>query len=166
MTRHVRIRGVGRFLSPRGEDFVSVEALSGIVLLLAAAAALMWANLATNSYDSLVEYQHWINDGLMTVFFFVVGLEIKRELIGGELADRRAAIVPIVAAVGGMVVPACIYLAINAGTDAVDGWIIQLSGYVLVRCFLEVYVKQAIEVDNRQWSTSIGVVCKDRDCRI
>jgi Na+:H+ antiporter, NhaA family len=123
MTRRVvRVRGIGRFLSPVGEEFVAVEALSGVILLLAAACALVWANVASSSYGDFVEYQGWINDGLMTVFFFVVGLEIKREFVSGELRDPRAALVPVVAAVGGMVVPACIYLAFNAGTGAAEGW--------------------------------------------
>jgi NhaA family Na+:H+ antiporter len=74
-----------------------------------------------------LDIQHWINDGLMTVFFFVVGLEIKRELVTGELRDRRAAMVPVVAAIGGMVLPAAIFLAFNAGTDAADGWAVPIA---------------------------------------
>jgi NhaA family Na+:H+ antiporter len=70
---------------------------------------------------------HWINDGLMAIFFFVVGLEIKREVLVGELASARRAALPIAGAVGGMVVPALIYAAFNAGTDAVGGWGIPMA---------------------------------------
>ena len=68
-----------------------------------------------------LDLQEWVNDGLMAVFFFVVGLEIKRELVEGELRDPRRAALPAIAAVGGMVVPALIYVAINAGGDGAAG---------------------------------------------
>ncbi len=114
-------------------EFLSVEALSGIVLLAATIGALAWANIDLGSYSrfwatelsigSLTEsLGQWINDGLMAVFFFVVGLEIKRELVVGELRDRRTAALPAIAAVGGMVVPALFFLAFNAGTGNGDGW--------------------------------------------
>lgn len=122
--------------------FLQVEAAGGVLLLAAACAALVWANVAPHSYehvwhqpltvalgswrfhDSLV---HVINDGLMAVFFFVIGLEIKREWVVGELRDRRAAVLPVVAAIGGMVVPALLYLAFNAGTANAHGWGIPMA---------------------------------------
>jgi NhaA family Na+:H+ antiporter len=109
--------------------------------LAAAAVALVWANVDHGGYadwwhreltvgigdatisESLV---HWVNDALMTVFFFVVGLEIKRELVTGELRDRRRAALPALAALGGMAVPALVYVAVNAG-GAVDGWAIPMA---------------------------------------
>jgi NhaA family Na+:H+ antiporter len=112
------------------------------VLLLGAVAALIWANVDAAGYvhwwhrqltigpgdlaitESLV---HWVNDALMTVFFFVVGLEIKRELVTGELRDRRRAALPAVAALGGMAVPALIFVALNAGGARVDGWAIPMA---------------------------------------
>jgi NhaA family Na+:H+ antiporter len=133
----IRIRAIGRYLSPRGDEFVSVEALSGVVLVVAAAAAMVWANvdfasytdtwtreltLGAGSVEITLDLRHWINDALMAVFFFVVGMEIKRELVVGELRDRRTAVVPALAAVGGMVVPALIFVACTIGTDAVRGW--------------------------------------------
>ena len=120
MPRQFRIPVLGRALQPVGSEFVTVEALGGTVLLAATVAALIWANTAGASYDHLwarhltigsgdlsisEDLRHWVNDGLMTVFFFVVGLEIKRELVRGELRDRRTASLPVLAAVGGMIVP-------------------------------------------------------------
>jgi NhaA family Na+:H+ antiporter len=120
------------------ERFLAVEASSGILLLVAAAVALAWANSPWHgSYQALWhtsvglkvgplaferDLHFWINDGLMAVFFFVVGLEIKRELHAGELSELRRAALPAIAALGGMVAPACIYLALNAGSPAVRGW--------------------------------------------
>jgi NhaA family Na+:H+ antiporter len=123
-------------------EFTSVEALSGIVLLAATIAALCWANLALASYTGFWDsqltlgfgsfaieetLQHWVNDALMVVFFFVVGLEIKRELVCGELRTPRTAALPVLAALGGMAVPAAIYAAINAGSPGIDGWGIPMA---------------------------------------
>ncbi len=120
--------------------FISVEAASGVVLLLAAALALAWANSPlAGSYEALwhwrigtalkghlpaVDLHFWVNDGLMTVFFLVVGLEIRRELHDGSLSDPRVAVLPILGAVGGVVVPALLYLALNQGAPARSGWAI------------------------------------------
>lgn len=117
-------------------QFLHIEAASGIVLLVAAVAALLWANLS-GSYDqiwhapvtlgigSLVfssSVHFWINDGLMVVFFFVVGLEIRREMHEGELSEPRRAALPIAAALGGMLFPALIFLAQNHGLSSQRGW--------------------------------------------
>jgi Na+:H+ antiporter, NhaA family len=113
--------------------FIQIEASSGIVLLLAAIAALVWAN-ASHTYDDLWQTtvlnetaRHWVNDALMALFFFLVGLEIKRELVHGELSSPRRAALPIIAALGGMLAPAAIYLAFNAGGDGADGWGIPMA---------------------------------------
>jgi NhaA family Na+:H+ antiporter len=142
MTRRDLRLPFGRHLPPRGEDFVDVEVLGGLVLLVATVAALVWANVAPHSYDDLwtthltigptghsitEDLQHWVNDGLMTVFFFVVGLEIKRELVRGELRDPRTASLPAIAAVGGMVLPAVLYLAVNLGGAGGKGWAIPMA---------------------------------------
>jgi Na+:H+ antiporter, NhaA family len=124
-------------------DFLSAEAAGGVVVVLAAAIALVWANSpwkaayetvwATNAGFSLgrfgfsMDLRHWVNDGLMTIFFFVVGLEIKRELVEGELRDPRKAITPVVAALGGMIVPAAIFLAWTIGTPQAKGWGIPMA---------------------------------------
>ena len=140
--RHIRIPVLGKAVPPLGDEFVSVEAASGIVLLLAAVAALIWANTDTAGYTSWWGHEltvgsgdlaiteslvHWVNDALMTIFFFVVGLEIKRELVTGELRDRSRAALPVIAAVGGMVVPALIYVAVNVGGDGMNGWAIPMA---------------------------------------
>src|SRR3954447_596188 len=142
MTRRAFRLPLGRYLPPMGSSFVYVEVLGGIVLLGATIAALVWANVARISYAdfwsthltigigdlSITEdLQHWVNDGLMTVFFFVVGLEIKRELVRGELRDPRTASLPAIAAVGGMVVPALLYAAINTGGPGAHGWAIPMA---------------------------------------
>jgi NhaA family Na+:H+ antiporter len=139
--RHVRLP-FGRYLPPTGSAFVSVEVLGGVVLLVSTLAALAWANLAPGSYQEVwstkltigtgrlalsESLQLWVNDGLMTVFFFVVGLEIKRELVRGELRDPRIASLPVLAAAGGMVVPALLYLAVNAGGPGGRGWAIPMA---------------------------------------
>ena len=125
--------------------FSTIEASSGIVLLIAAVAAIVWANSAwSETYFSLLEepvtfefltihfeesVQDVINDGLMAIFFFVVGLEIKRELVIGDLLEPRAAALPVMAALGGMIVPAAVYIAFNAGsgTEAIRGWGIPMA---------------------------------------
>jgi NhaA family Na+:H+ antiporter len=140
--RHIRIPVLGKAAPPFGNEFVSLEAASGIVLLLGAIAALIWANTDSGGYaswwgreltigwgdhsitESLV---HWVNDALMTIFFFVVGLEIKRELVTGELRDRSRAALPAIAALGGMIVPALVYVAVNIGGDGMRGWAIPMA---------------------------------------
>jgi NhaA family Na+:H+ antiporter len=123
--------------------FLAVESAGGILLLAATVVALVWANSPWQaSYDDLWhteiavqvggttvsdDLRHWINDGLMALFFLVVGLEIKRELVTGQLSSRRDAALPVVAAIGGMVVPAALYLAINAGGAGSDGWGIPMA---------------------------------------
>ncbi|MGH9024856.1 MAG: Na+/H+ antiporter NhaA [Acidimicrobiia bacterium] len=132
---------VRRVLTPIAE-FLRDEAAGGVVLLAAAGSALVWVNVSVDSYRDVWEQslrigignfsisedlRHWVNDGLMAVFFFVVGLEIKRELVRGELNNPKTAGLPVIAAVGGMVVPAAIYLAINAGGAGSDGWGIPMA---------------------------------------
>ena len=122
-------------------NFFRMEAASGIVLMFATVLALLFANTALQGYynlflDTPVAVQVgalkvakpmllWINDGLMAIFFFLVGLELKRELIEGELSDWRNIVLPCLGAVGGMAVPALIYIAFNLGDEtALSGWAI------------------------------------------
>ncbi len=120
-------------------DFLDDEVLGGVVLLAAAVAALIWSNSPwSDSYFDLwgtylnvdlgaisinLDLQHWINDLLMAVFFFVVGAEIKRELVSGELKEKRDAAIPVIAAIGGVALPATLFVLIANG-PALDGWAI------------------------------------------
>ncbi len=123
--------------------FLHIEASGGIVLFAAAVAALVWVNspwkagyhslwdtevaLQVGGHHLVEDLRHWVNDGLMALFFFVIGVEIKNELTTGELKHPAKAAVPIAAAVGGMVVPAALYLAISGGGDPSAGWGIPMA---------------------------------------
>lgn len=123
--------------------FLHIEASGGVLLVTAAVAALLWANSPwSESYRDLwatqltvdlgghaitEDLRHWINDGLMTLFFFVIGLEIKEELVNGELTTPRRAAIPAAGALGGMVVPALLYLAFNLGGEGAAGWGIPMA---------------------------------------
>jgi NhaA family Na+:H+ antiporter len=131
-------RFVARSVAQPVSRFLHIEAASGILLVGAAIVALVWANSPWSaSYDDLwttelsirlgthtvtEDLRHWINDGLMALFFFVIGLEIKQEVTSGQLTSVRRAAVPIAGALGGMLVPALLYLAFNLGGAGIDGW--------------------------------------------
>ena len=121
--------------------FFKLEAASGLLLLVSAICALIISNSSfSSSYFKILESYffigvnnigiklsllHWINDALMAIFFFFVTLEIKREFINGELSNRKQALLPIIAAVGGMLVPALVYIYINIhNSDTLNGWAI------------------------------------------
>jgi NhaA family Na+:H+ antiporter len=125
------------------QAFFRLEAASGILLALCALVAMLWANspwaasytaifdaplgLRAGGYDFRFTFRELINDGLMTLFFFLVGLEIKRELGVGELRTFKRALLPLIAALGGMLLPAGLYLLFNAGTPAARGWAIPMA---------------------------------------
>lgn len=125
------------------QSFFRLEAASGVVLIVFAVAALIWANtpwaesyfglkstpmgIAIGDYSLTKSVTLWINDGLMAVFFFMVGLEIKREFIGGELSSIRTASLALAGALGGIVVPAAIYVAFNAGGPGQAGWAVPMA---------------------------------------
>jgi NhaA family Na+:H+ antiporter len=133
---------IDRLMSPF-QRFAADEASGGILLLACTIAALIWVNSTfEHSYGGVwdshltIGFRHflldeplhfWINDALMAVFFFVVGLEIKRSILLGELASVKRAALPVIAAVGGMIVPAAFYIALNAGGEGADGWVIPMS---------------------------------------
>lgn len=139
---------LARYVAHPVRRFSHIEAASGVMMLLATIGALVWANSPwASSYEAFwhtpveftigsfhlgvpghhLDLQAFVNDGLMAVFFFVVGIEIKRELVDGDLRDPRAAALPAIAALGGMIVPAGIFLLINQGTDASSGWGIPMA---------------------------------------
>ncbi len=141
MARPPSDSSAARALAEAVRRFIELESAGGIALLVAAALALVWANSPWKAaYHSLWEtafevgplhvsegLRAVVNDGLMVAFFFVVGLEIKRELVAGELRDPRAVGLPVLAAAGGMVVPAGIYAAFNAGGSGSAGWGIPMA---------------------------------------
>ncbi|WP_079036592.1 Na+/H+ antiporter NhaA [Streptomyces silaceus] len=130
---------LGRLSLPE-RNFVAnalrTETVGGVLLLVAAVTALIWANTAGGSYESVrtfhlgpgslgldLSIQHWAADGLLAVFFFVAGIELKRELVAGDLRDPKAAALPVIAALCGMAVPALVYVLVNTvGGGSTDGW--------------------------------------------
>lgn len=126
----------GMRLTHRFNAFFAQATVGGIVLLVATVAALLWANVPSDdSYEAVwhdttvlgESLRHWIAEGLMVIFFFAIGLEIKRELVVGKLASPRRAALPIVAALGGAILPALIFAAINRGGDGAHGWGIPMA---------------------------------------
>ena len=121
------------------EQFAQPERLGSILLLAAMIVAILWANSPwRNAYFGLwgakltvgplaMSLQHWINDALMVVFFLLVGLEIKRELLVGELSTVKQASLPVIAALGGMLVPALLYVSVNTGPETIRGWGIPMA---------------------------------------
>ncbi|MEH6626883.1 MAG: Na+/H+ antiporter NhaA [Motiliproteus sp.] len=135
-------RSFDRVLTPL-DEFIRRQTTSGLLLMACAVIALLLANSPwSEGYQHLIHtplsvgmggwvleksLQHWINDGLMTLFFFIVGLELKREVLVGELSELRHAALPIVAAIGGMVIPALVFVAVSSGDDAMRGWGIPMA---------------------------------------
>ena len=135
-------RAFSRVLTPF-EEFIHRQTTSGLLLMGSVIVALFLANssfadiylhfihtpvnVSIGNWELNLSLHHWVNDGLMALFFFVVGLELKREIMVGELSDLRQAALPIIAAIGGMVVPALIYLAFNHEGDAARGWGIPMA---------------------------------------
>lgn len=124
------------------QRFFRHEVSGSLPLFLATAVALIWANLSFSSYAAVwhmklslhlgsfmvsMSLAHWIDEALMVLFFFIVGLEIKYEILVGELASLRKALLPVLAAIGGMLVPACIYVAFNHGSPTLQGWGIPMA---------------------------------------
>ena len=136
-------RPLARLVARPVREFLRIETAGSALLLGAALIALLWANSPwAESYDSFwhthitldlgiltldESLQHWVNDALMVIFFFVVGLEIKYELVQGDLRDPKTAALPIVAALGGMIVPALIYVVILGGAEGSNGWGIPMA---------------------------------------
>ena len=163
---------VTRRLAPL-RDFLRTEGAGGALLVAATVLALVWANspwkgsyqsfwhtdigVAVGSFDFTLDLRHWVNDGLMTLFFFVVGLEIKREITTGHLASRRAATLPIVAAIGGMAVPAVIYLLI-AGRDAPNGWGVPMATDIALAVGVLLVMGKKIPTSVRVFLLGLAVV--------
>jgi NhaA family Na+:H+ antiporter len=156
------------------DRFLHVEAVSGVVLLVAAAAALIWANSpAAASYDSawhspltlgIAGYvisqplHFWINDVLMTVFFLVVGMEIRREVHQGSLEDIRLAALPLAAAVGGVLVPALLYLALNPELDLRRGWAVPTATDIAFAVGVLALVGRSVPSSMRVFLLAIAII--------
>ncbi|MFB6806649.1 Na+/H+ antiporter NhaA [Streptomyces sp. NPDC056387] len=140
-TDHHGRKFLGRLSLPERRfvaDALRAETVGGVLLLVAAIAALLWANIPglSDSYATVSDFhigpaalgldlsiQHWAADGLLAIFFFVAGIELKRELVAGDLRDPKAAALPVIAAVCGMAVPALVYVLVNtAGGGSMNGW--------------------------------------------
>jgi Na+:H+ antiporter, NhaA family len=156
------------------QDFAARETSGGILLLLCTVAALVWANSPwAQSYEALWhtpfgirlgefelrrELHFWVNDALMAVFFFVVGLEIKREMLVGELASPRQATLPIVAALGGVVVPALLYSALNASGPAAAGWGIPMATDIAFAIGVMALLGDRIPLGLKVFLTALAIV--------
>src|SRR3954452_20919300 len=137
-----RTRPVEQIVRPF-QDFADKTSSGGILLIAAAIVALVWANspwgesytglwgtelsVSLGPFSIKDDLTHWINDGLMAVFFLVVGLEIKREILVGEFSSPRQAALPVATALGGAMLPAMIYLVITFGTEGASGWGIPMA---------------------------------------
>ncbi len=158
------------------QRFIHAEASSGILLIAFTVLALIWANSPwADSYHHLWEIKfnvslggdffkldktlhHWINDGLMSIFFFVVGLEIKREFLVGELRSIRQAILPIVAAVGGMVVPAIIYTVMNVGQVGAAGWGIPMATDIAFALGVMALLGKRVPISLKVFLTALAII--------
>ncbi|MBS7552212.1 Na+/H+ antiporter NhaA [Ancylobacter dichloromethanicus] len=176
--RFSRVRLRTRLASERAfvsvQRFLHIEAVSGVVLLGAAVIALAWANSsAAQSYHDLwhaplslglgpfvisQSLHFWINDALMTVFFLVVGMEIRREIHEGSLADMRSAALPMVAALGGVIVPAAIYLAFNGAPPARDGWAVPTATDIAFAVGVLALLGKAVPVNLRIFLLALAII--------
>ena len=166
-------RGARRAMTPFVE-FTRTEAAGGVLLLACALLALAWVNSPWDgAYDRLwattislsagdralsKTLLQWINDGLMAVFFFVVGLEIKREALAGELASARRAALPIVAALGGMAVPALLYAALNAGGPGARGWGVPMATDIAFALGILALLGNRVPVALKVFLTAVAIV--------
>jgi NhaA family Na+:H+ antiporter len=156
------------------QRFLHVEAVGGVVLLLAAATALIWANspfahiyralwhapvsvgLGEIGYSRSLHF--WINDALMTVFFLVVGMEIRREVHEGALSTREQAMLPVIAAVGGVIVPAVIYLTLNADSVRGRGWAVPTATDIAFAVGVLALLGRSIPIGVRVFLLALAII--------
>ncbi len=148
-------------------DVLRQETVGGVLLLAAAAAALLWANLGPDSYQAIrhvklgpLDLQHWTADGLLAIFFFVAGLELKREVTVGSLSRPANALVPIVAALCGMLVPALIYLVINGAMPGgrLEGWAIPMATDIAFALAILAVVAPGLPASLRAFLLTLAIV--------
>ncbi|MBQ3521795.1 MAG: Na+/H+ antiporter NhaA [Bacteroidales bacterium] len=154
--------------------FLHNESIGGILLLICAIISLVCANvpelnflhdiwkqdagISIGSFSLNMKIEHWINDGLMAIFFFVVGLEIKREMLVGELSSFKHAALPIFAAVGGMIVPAIIYALFNGGTPSANGWGIPMATDIAFAIGILSLLGNRVPVGLKVFLTALAIV--------
>jgi NhaA family Na+:H+ antiporter len=147
------------------------ETTGGILLLVAAIAALVWANIDFNSYSALKDFKigpaeihldlslgKWAADGLLAIFFFVAGMELKHELVVGSLKDKSVAAVPIAAALGGMIVPAAIFAFFNAGQPSLMGWGIPMATDIAFALAVLAVAGRSLPLELRAFLLTLAVV--------
>ena len=147
------------------------ETTGGILLLVAAIAALVWANIDFNSYSALKDFKigpaeihldlslgKWAADGLLAIFFFVAGMELKHELVVGSLKDKSVAAVPIAAALGGMIVPATIFTFFNAGQPSLMGWGIPMATDIAFALAVLAVAGRSLPLELRAFLLTLAVV--------
>ena len=155
--------------------FISEEAYGGIVLIFATIAALIWANsayydgyrhiwyelkvgFAWGEINLIASLHHWINDGLMALFFFLIGLEIKREIMGGELSSLKKASMPIAAAIGGMLVPAIFYALVSRNyPEYLDGWGIPMATDIAFALGLLALLGKRVNINLKIFLTALAI---------
>ena len=154
--------------------FLAAESAGAVLLIASAVAALAWANswwgqsycdfwhaklaIVVGGFSHAMSLEHWVNDGLMAVFFLLVGLEIKREVLFGELTSLRRASLPFAAAVGGMVVPALIYAALNAGGPGAAGWGVPMATDIAFAVGVLALVGRAVPTSVKVFLLAIAIV--------
>lgn len=157
------------------QKFIQNEKAGGVVLGISVIIALILANSnLSHSYHHFFEQRlgfqfdgqsylefslhHWVNDGLMAIFFFVVGLELKREIVGGELSNPRKALLPIAAAIGGVLVPAIIYLVLNPSGETQSGWGIPMATDVAFALGILYLLGNKIPLSLKVFLTALAIV--------
>ena len=175
MEEGIKFTPADKYIINPVNSFISKSTTGGIVLFVSALIAIILANSSLSEwYHHIWEYKvgfnfdgktflnysihHWVNDGLMAIFFFVVGLELKRELIGGELSNPKNAMLPIIAAVGGMVVPALFYTMFNFGTDSAHGWGIPMATDIAFALGVLYLLGDRIPVSLKVFLTALAIV--------
>lgn len=165
---------IERILVTPFQKFVKIESLSGILLLTATIVALIWANSPlAHLYETLWDYKLgigtedislnkplilWVNDGLMAIFFFLIGLEIKRELLIGELNSLRKAAFPFFAAIGGMVIPVGLFLILNDNPKTLDGWGIPMATDIAFSLAIMNLLGKRVPISLKVFLTAFAIV--------
>lgn len=150
-------------------DALRKETTGGVLLLVAAVAALVWANIDFAGYSLLHDFKfgpsafnlplaHWASDGLLAIFFFVAGMELKHELVVGSLKDKSVAAVPIAAAIGGMLIPALVFFAFNGGSTTSTGWGIPMATDIAFALAVLAVVGKRLPIELRAFLLTLAVV--------